>query len=221
MKNDLSQAKKLIQECKKSQNPYLDLGYCGITKLKELPELFECAHIETLILSNHWWDNEKGEVVKSQNKGIFNSLISISSHILKFKKLINLRICGTYFYETDDWDIWNIYDISILKKLTQLQTLDLSINQLSNISFLEDLTQLQTLVLSINQIEDISSLRGLTKLQSLDLRHNKVSDISFIEELTNLQSLYLDSNNISDISFLEKLTQLQILYLRLNQILVF
>jgi len=43
MKNDLSQAKKLIKECRKSQNPYLDLGYCGITQLKELPELFECT----------------------------------------------------------------------------------------------------------------------------------------------------------------------------------
>ena len=52
--NNLTQARKLIKECKDTQNPYLDLGKCGITDLKELPELFECTHLETLILSNSW-----------------------------------------------------------------------------------------------------------------------------------------------------------------------
>ena len=41
MKNDLSQAKKLIKENLQALNPYLDLGCCGITNLGDLPELFE------------------------------------------------------------------------------------------------------------------------------------------------------------------------------------
>ncbi|MBT3210367.1 MAG: hypothetical protein HN704_15915 [Bacteroidetes bacterium] len=64
--NDLSQAKKLIKNCKESQNPHLDLGRCGITDLNELPELFECTHLETLILSNFW--DEGNEEIYSQNK---------------------------------------------------------------------------------------------------------------------------------------------------------
>jgi hypothetical protein len=49
MKNDLSQARKLIKENLKTKNPYLDLGNCGITNLGDLPELFECTHLKTLI----------------------------------------------------------------------------------------------------------------------------------------------------------------------------
>ena len=58
---NLTQARKLIKECRDTQNPYLDLGKCGIRNLKDLPELFECTHLETLILSKGWWDNEVGK----------------------------------------------------------------------------------------------------------------------------------------------------------------
>lgn len=30
-KNDLRNVKRLIKECQETQNPYLDLGNCGIT----------------------------------------------------------------------------------------------------------------------------------------------------------------------------------------------
>jgi len=52
MSHDLSQARRLIQECLETQNPYLDLGNCGITDLDDLPELWECTDLQTLIISN-------------------------------------------------------------------------------------------------------------------------------------------------------------------------
>ncbi|MFA6012946.1 MAG: leucine-rich repeat domain-containing protein, partial [Desulfobacteraceae bacterium] len=111
-----------------------------------------------------------------------------------------------------------ISDISILKGLTQLQSLDLSYNQISDISILKGLTQLQSLVLSYNQISDISILKDLAQLQSLDLNGNPISDISILKGLTQLQSLNLVDNQISDISILKGLTQLQSLDLSYNQI---
>ena len=59
MKAKLYQANKLIQECLTTKNKYLDLGFCGITNLDELPELFKCTHITTLIISNEWYDRTK------------------------------------------------------------------------------------------------------------------------------------------------------------------
>ena len=133
MKNDLSQAKKIIQECIKTKNTYLDLGNCGITNLSDLPELFECTQVETLILSSQWFDNKENKIIHSKNNGIRNNIKILSSNIEKLKSLSTLRIGGSfYFYKFSFvYDYWNISDISFLEKLTQLQSLDLSSNQIS------------------------------------------------------------------------------------------
>ncbi|MCL1936911.1 MAG: hypothetical protein FWF52_00765 [Candidatus Azobacteroides sp.] len=86
MKNDLTQARKLIKECKDTQNPYLDLGNCGITDLEELPELFECTHLETLVISNEWQSYENNQWNKSCNRGEKNKISSISKKIANLKK---------------------------------------------------------------------------------------------------------------------------------------
>ena len=213
-KNDLTQARQLIKECHESQNPYLDLGNCGITDLNDLPELFECTHLETLILSNEWWDYKEKNFFSSNNEGANNKLIAIPLQIGKLIKLKNLIFAG-------DWrKPYEISDISSLEKLTNLQTLNLCNNQISDISFLDKLTALQSLNLSANQITDISCLEKLTALQTLYLSSNQISDISSLEKLTSLKSLNLSRNNISDISFIVKLTSLQSLDLSSNKISV-
>jgi len=178
--NDLSQARKLIKECRKTQNPYLDLGNCGITDLSELPELFECTHLETLILSNEWYD-AKDDEYKSSNSGKDNKISSIPKEISKLKQLTKLNICGYY---DSKWEI-------------------------SDLGFLSNLTGLQTLYLYNNQISDIRGLENLTGLQELDLRNNQISDIRALENLTGLQSLDLSNNQLIDIKALEKILQLK------------
>ena len=92
MKNDLTQAKGLIAECLHTQNTYLDLGNCGITDLTDLPELFECKHIETLILSSGIFLKNDYKF-KSQNKGKTNCLQIIPSEITKFQNLKKTSKC--------------------------------------------------------------------------------------------------------------------------------
>ena len=191
--NDLSQARKLIAACKETQNPYLDLGNCGITDLNELPELFECSHLETLILSNKWWDNESRKWINSSNKGRENKISSIPVEISNLKQLTKLIIGG-------DWENrWNITDYSFLQELNQLQALYLSFNQITDISFLQELNQLQTLYLSGNQITDISFLQELNQLHSLYLSNNQITDISFLQGLNQLHTLNLSYNNLKEI----------------------
>ncbi|MCH7678965.1 hypothetical protein IID10_06295, partial [candidate division KSB1 bacterium] len=129
----LSQARALIKECQENQDPYLDLGNCGITDLKDLPELFECTHLETLILSNEWWSSEENKLAKSRNHGPKNKIDAIPFEIASLKNLIELNVGG--------WNPeWNILDYSFLEKLTGLQSLYLSSNKITDISFLENLT---------------------------------------------------------------------------------
>jgi len=170
---DLAQAKKLIKDCLETQNPSLNLGNYGITDLTELPELFECTHLETLILSSFWWDG--CVFVESNNKeGRRNHISTIPDGIVRLKKLTKFYFGGVF----QDRESKEIFDISVLSHLTGLQRLDLGSNQLSDISVLSHLTGLQRLGLGSNQLSDISVLSHLTGLQSLNLWDNQLSDIS-------------------------------------------
>ncbi len=211
MPNDVSQARRLIQECLETQNPYLDLGYCGITDLDEIPELFECTHLQTLILSNKWYDFKEKKYLKSQNKGFPNKITKLSNGFLQLTKLQTLKISGYY-------ERFEVKDLEVLSKLNQLKSLDLRLNQISDISPLKDLKQLNELNLSYNQISDITPLKAVNQLNSLNLSDNKIADIQPLEKLSNLTELKIWRNQISDITPLKALNQLNSLDLSYNQI---
>jgi internalin A len=223
-------AKKLIEKEREIRSGYLDLGRCG---LREMPDLSDMDWLETLILSDEWWDVEQKKWIGSPNKGSENSLTSSRTHYfpLRLKKLIlgsgsgeNWGISDWLFLhkltnlQTLDLSANPISDWSFLGKLINLQTLDLSFNQISDWSFLVNLTNLQTLYLRSNQINDWSFLVNLTRLQALDLSFNQINDLSFLVNLANLQMLDLSYNQISNVSFLSYLTNLQTLDLGYNQI---
>ena len=64
-------AQQLIQKERETRSGYLDLGRCG---LREMPDLSDLDWLETLILSNEWWDWEQGESIHSQNTARSNNL---------------------------------------------------------------------------------------------------------------------------------------------------
>jgi internalin A len=206
-------ALKLIAENKAKRErgedaTYLDLGNCGLT---ELPDLSGMDWLETLIVSNEWWDGDQREWIKSQNTGPNNRIARPPAHPLP-DSLRKVVFGGKWD------DRWPISNGRFLEKLTGLTSLYLSSNQISDWSFLEKLTGLTTLDLMWNQISDGRFLGNLTGLTTLDLSHNKISDGHFLEKLTGLTSLDLSFNQISDGRFLEKLTGLTTLNLSSNKI---
>jgi hypothetical protein len=65
-------AQQLIQKERETRSGYLDLGRCGLT---EMPDLSDLDWLETLILSNEWWEWEQEEWIQSQNiVGAYNWL---------------------------------------------------------------------------------------------------------------------------------------------------
>ena len=187
-------ARRLIAENLKTKYPYLDLYDCGLTDLNEVPELFECVHLETLILSNIWVEFENGIMGKksTQNKGRANALKALPVGINELKNIKKFVYKGN-IHDTNS----QITDISSLQGLTSLTDLDLSINQITDISFLQGLTALTNLDLSENQITDISFLQGLTALTNLELGDNQITDISSLQGLTALTNL--DLRNICNL----------------------
>lgn len=198
-------ASQLIKKNLEERNPYLDLGNCGLSNLDDIPELFDCVHLETLVLSDGWREYENGGWVRkeSQNKGDANKLNTLSSKIKRLKNL-NKLVCFPN----------EITDYAFLKDLTQLTTLSLSFNQIMDISFLKNLTQLTTLELSENQITDITVLKDLKEMTNLDLSHNPIPYIpkeiyqstNCIEELraywSELEASQKVNNNQLKIMFL-------------------
>ncbi|MEK6478163.1 leucine-rich repeat domain-containing protein [Catalinimonas sp. 4WD22] len=214
MNNDLTQARKLIKACQETQNPYLDLGNCGITDLDDIPELFECRHLETLILSKQWREFEDGEILikESTNQGPENSLTHLPSSLAQLTRLKKLVCNG--FAKTPS----KITDISVIGQLTQLQHLDLTGNKITDISPLSNLKKLKFLDLYFSEVKDISPLKDLTNLQYLDLREGWSDDISSLANLINLIYLDLYWCRIRDISPLVRLKKLRYLLLRDNQL---
>ncbi len=88
--------------------------------------------------------------------------------------------------------------------LQNLQSLNLSENQVSDIGALEDLTGLTKLNLSSNQIKDISVLKKLKNLTILNLFSNELQDISALKGLSRLERLILSYNEIEDLSPLQE-----------------
>lgn len=171
-------ALQLIAENKKTKNPYLDLGLCGLTDLPE--ELLKCTWLEVLILSYHWWDSDGGvqrrAFKNSQNSGSGNRLRSIVGieNLLRLKKLI---------ISADKGDDWGIADISPLKNLKNLQILDVSHTQAFDLSSLEDLQNLQHLNVLDTWVEDLSPLKNLQNLQVLVISSTRISDLSPLKNL--------------------------------------
>jgi len=187
---------------------YLDIGKCG---LSTLPDLSDLVWLETLIVSNRWWDRKQQKWIESQNKGTDNQLTASPTQPLPIA--LKTLVLGGQFSTR-----WQISDGSFLANLTNLTSLNLNNNKISDWSFLANLTNLTLLQLSHNKISDGAFLANLTNLTSLYLIYNQISDWSFLANLTNLTSLYLGYNKISNGSFLANLTNLTSLDLGNNKI---
>lgn len=210
--DNLNQAQNLIDHCIATLSPKLDLGYCGITDLNKIPQLFQCTHLTTLILSNKWWEFEDGsfQLRISENKGKANSITDIPKALQKLKKLQHLIIAN-------DSPV-KLLNVKNLQNLKDLRILDLSHNQISDLTFLKGFKFLSHLYLNDNIVTSITPLRRLYSLNVLGLKENNLGNITHLADLTKLLVLDLSENKIHEIDTLSNLLELRILNLGHNQI---
>src|SRR5271157_1578109 len=69
-------ALQLIAENKRTRNPFLDLGKCGLTKMPA--EVGELVWLEGLSLASEWyeWDGQKWQRKRSRNAGDSNRALT-------------------------------------------------------------------------------------------------------------------------------------------------
>lgn len=199
---DVSTALTLIMQCLNTKSKRLDIGNCGLQSLDDIPELFECTHLEELILSNEWAEYEDGLWKKrdSQNKGYRNKLNSLPRQMQNLKNLRKLYCGGDWNNETEGWNRWEITSTSALAPLVNLEYLNLSNNNLTSLRGLDSLKSLKTLHLNNNYIKQLAPLAALTSLEYLNVSNNLVSQTDPVSFLTNLRTLDLHNNQITNIS---------------------
>ncbi|WP_164509387.1 SLAP domain-containing protein [Companilactobacillus jidongensis] len=133
---------------------------------------------------------------------LHNSNVSNISPLSNLTNLKTLNLNGTDFVKNFN----NLDDLKLLTNLTSLDVgTDNSDGTISDISGLKNMNQLKSLNLSGGAITDANDLSGLTSLSDLNLSNNlKLTDISGISNLNNLKTLNLSGdNNIQDYKSLE------------------
>jgi len=97
--------------------------------------------------------------------------------------------------------IRNIVHFNDLQLSSGLEILNLSNNEIVNLTGVHNLTYLTSLTLNNNQISDLTPMRSMRgpDLQVLNLSHNEIVSLWGIENLTNLTSLTLNNNRINSL----------------------
>ncbi|MBD5088289.1 MAG: leucine-rich repeat domain-containing protein [Clostridiales bacterium] len=105
---------------------------------------------------------------------------------------------------------WSVNDISFIRKMEQVEELDLSNNpELSDISMIKNMTKVKKLVLSNTNISDITVVKNMKELEILEIESTKVEDISPLRELSHLKKILMYDTPVRDISLLASLPVLE------------
>ncbi|CAL6115095.1 Leucine_rich repeats-containing protein [Hexamita inflata] len=92
-----------------------------------------------------------------------------------------------------------------IQNATQLTSLNLQNNLINDLKDLDKLTLVQNLDISNNQLFDITNVGKLMKLETLNLQNNKLMICKPLEALKLLTNLQIDGNMILDMIYIKKL----------------
>jgi len=202
---NLDLAREKIRNVK---NNFLDLGNLGLTDLSLLPELFQLENLEELILSNHYAEYNDGfwNNVKSNNNHYPNNISFIPLDVKKLKNLKKLIIGGDWRKEKH-WNRWRLKSVANIFKITSLEILNVSNNQITSIKGVSKLVKLKSFHANNNHIKTIDNLGKFESLQALYLSNNEISKVDCFKDLASLQALDLHANLIKDLAPITELIE--------------
>lgn len=173
-----------------------------------------------------WWNSleynwrnffGKGQFVNdsiemSEVSEIISDGIKIDNNILK----INTEpFCEKIaaFVKTTEINLENtdIYDLSPLTNLDELEILTCSGQHIKTIYPIRNLNKINELYIDDTDIEDISELRYANNIRILNAENTPISDISVFSLFGNLSSLSLSNTDVKDFSVLADCQNLQYL----------
>ncbi|WP_446897190.1 cell wall-binding repeat-containing protein [Clostridium sp. LBM24168] len=201
-----------LQDLDLSHNRISDVSYLSnLTSLKQLN--LSDNDISVLGYSRESTKDEDDTDYDKTSDSVFKYMIGLTS-----LDLSNSNTNGSYKYKNSI----NSSDLSNLKYLTGLTSLNLKGTNVGSLTNLEKLTNLNTLNLSDTNVSNLDTLKKLTDLTYLDLSSNDSidgNDLKPLQNLTGLKYLNLSNNDIDKLTYISGLTNLKTLYLEDNPIL--
>ncbi len=173
--------------------------------------------LSTLVTLRCFRMSDPHKISSIQNIGLCKNLevihfpfqnIADLSPLSECKKLKELHLDQNYVLE----------DIAPLSTLTELEILQLYINNIADITPLKNLKKLRVLGIFENPIHDISPIANCVELEELLFGHCDVSNISSLSNLTNLRELWATNCKIVDINILSNMKNLEWINLSHNNI---
>ena len=183
----------------------------GLRKLSNLHSLSlkntglydgQLIYLEQLnLLANLFLDDNPG--LSNEAMGRLQSALP-GCHV-SFTELVYMVSIGGYEQPSNakvlELSSREIVDVTGIDQMTELETVDLSGNNINNIYILQyspSRDTIRTLNLADNQLTDITALSALTAIESLDLRINNISSLQPLMNLQTLRLVYLGGNPLSE-----------------------
>lgn len=238
----LALAKKLIRENLKSKELYLDLGNCGLVDLSELPELWNCTHLEKLDFSTKY--DEDGNNI-SNNRVTNNRISKIPKDLGKLKNLTELNVAesdikdggaeiiGNYLNKLINLDISyssvsNLGVATICHNNKNIKVLNIHGNNISDNGIQQIFDNLKSITLlncswnSSVKFENVVSPINILSLKHLNASHCSISGLGlrFMRKFLKIEELYLGNNLIKgpELTRISIFKNLKVLHLETNMI---
>ena len=160
-----------------------------------------------------WWDS-----LEEQWKKAFNDSVLSLGNITTKPSDENIQVIFNKTRIAVGYDFYGLTNLSGLKHLTNLTSLDCSGNQLSSLTGLENCINLTYLGCSNNQLSSLTELENCTNLKNLICGGNELSSLTGIENCTNLTFLRCTNNQLSSLTGLENCANLTTLWCSNNQL---
>lgn len=185
------------------------------TKLAKLGLIYENEYIKSLEGIKDW--DFISEVEISEQWGKLQANLEPLCHLKNLEVLTVFKVDNRKLERIENCINlkkikieWSVNDISFIRKMEQVEELDLSNNpELSDISMLENMTKVKKLVLSNTNISDITVVKNMKELEILEIESTKVEDISPLRELSHLKKILMYDTLVRDISLLASLPVLE------------
>lgn len=206
-----------------------------ITGADDILKFNEEGHLEVCGIKGR---SSKIQITNENNNVVFDDYFTTESSILCTKIRKNLQEKNLVNYDSDIPNnlLTNVKEIDLngelvtilddddhaadgIRYLTELESLDLSNNDLTDISFMKDMTKLVQLNLSNNNIKEVSDyILENRNLEILDFSNNQLSDVTRLRNMDSIKKLDLSNNNITDISPIGKIYSLESLFFTGNNL---
>jgi internalin A len=203
-------AQAIINKEKRDKSGVLNLGRCGLTAVPD--EVAAMYWLQTLILSNEYWDWDYNKVFYRQDGTEDNAVAALPAWLCQLSGLRMLVAGG------EQHSRWQLSDITMLRRLHKLRKLILPYNSIADAAALEGLTELEYLDIGSNFVSSIRPLMGCSSLETLDISANGIVQLDDLAGITALRKLYAGDNKLASVEPLCKLAALEVLRINGNPV---